>query len=247
MALFNQIALDTAAEASAFLGINMPVAVTCGKPSGNSSQLVDCASGFHARYAPYYIRRVRIAASDPLFALVRDSGVPVHKDNQFASWADEDVPTWVVEFPVKAPEDAVFRNSETAIQMLERYLLVMKTWCGKRGHNQSVTIYVKDHEWDEVGQWVFKNFDEITGISFLPYDGGSYKLAPYEEIDEATYDQWMSWFPKVDFELLSAYEKEDRGEGAVELACSGGSCAIDYDAISMEMGRVDSQDIPEAK
>ena len=238
MSYFNKVAVETAAEAAAYFGINMPAAVTCGKPSGNSSQVVDCASGFHARFAPYYIRRVRVAATDPLFKLVRDSGVPVHKDNQFADWADEDCPTWVVEFPVKAPEEAIFRGDETAIEMLERYLMVMKTWCGNRGHNQSVTIYVKDHEWDEVGRWVYDHFDEITGISFLPYDGGKYNLAPYEEIDEATYEEWMSWFPDVDFSLLTQYEQEDRGEGSQELACVSGSCEIDYDILSMEKGRI---------
>lgn len=239
MSYFNQIARETAAEATAYLGINYPAAITCGKPSGNSSQLVDCASGFHARYAPYYIRRVRIAQSDPLFRLIKEQGVPLHKDNQFADWADADCPTWVAEFPVKAPEGALFRDSETAVQMLERYMLVMKTWCGERGHNQSVTIYVKDHEWDEVGEWLFNRFDEVTGISFLPYDGGQYKLAPYQEIDEATYNRWLETFPSaIDFSRLTEYEREDRGEGATELACSGGSCTIDYEKIAMEMGKV---------
>jgi ribonucleoside-diphosphate reductase alpha chain len=239
MAYFNQVAVETAAEASAYMGINFPAAITCGKPSGNSSQLVDCASGFHARYSRYYIRRVRIARTDPLFRLIREQGVPVHKDNQFADWADDQCPTWVAEFPVKAPAEAVFRDAETAVQMLERYLLVMRTWCSNRGHNQSVTVYVKDHEWDEVGQWVFEHFDEITGISFLPYDGGKYKLAPYEEIDETTYKAWLGWFPTVDFTVLSQYEREDRGEGAQEYACVGGVCTIDYDALAMEAGRVE--------
>lgn len=233
MAFFNRVAIETAALATAYLGINMPVAITCGKPSGNSSQLVDCASGFHPRFASYYIRRVRIAHSDPLFRLIRDAGVPVHKDNQFADWKDEDCPTWVAEFPVKAPEGAVLRNMETALQQCNRYLQVIKTWCGDRGHNQSATIYVRDAEWQEVGQWVFDNFDDITGLSFLPYDGGSYTLAPYEEITEETYNEWMSWYPNVDFTLLTHYEQEDRGEGAQELACMGGSCEIDWDKMAM--------------
>jgi ribonucleotide reductase alpha subunit len=223
---FNQVARETAAEATAYLGINYPAAITCGKPSGNSSQLVDCASGFHPRFASYYIRRVRIGRTDPLFRLIRDSGVPVHKDTQFAHMSDEECPTWVAEFPVKAPEGAMLRDSETAIEMLERYLHIMRTWCGERGHNQSITVYVREHEWDEVGKWVWKNFDEITGISFLPYDGGKYLLAPYEEIDEATYNEWMTWFPELDFSALSLYEKNDEGNGSVELACVGGSCEI---------------------
>lgn len=239
MSYLNRVARETAAEATAYLGVNYPAAITCGKPSGNSSQLVDCASGFHARFAPFYIRRVRIAQSDPLFRLIKEVGVPLHKDNQFADWKDEDCPTWVAEFPVKAPAGAVFRDAETAIQMLERYRMIMQTWCGERGHNQSVTVYVKDNEWDEVGAWVFEHFDEVTGVSFLPFDGGKYRLAPYEEIDEATYNRWMETFPTtVDFSRLTEYEREDRGEGATELACSGGSCTIDYEKIAMEMGLV---------
>lgn len=243
MLYFNQVALDTAAEASAYLGTNLPAAVTCGKPSGNSSQLVDCSSGFHARFAPYYIRRVRIAGTDPLFKLVRDAGLTVSKDNQFTEFADEDCPTWVVDFPVKAPKNAVFRDDETAVEMLERYLLVMRTWCGKRGHNQSTTIYVKPEEWDEVRDFVFEHFDEITGISFLPFDGGKYKLSPYEEITEEQYDELVLAMPDIDFADLTRYEHEDRGEGAVELACSGGSCEIDYDKMAMQAARVDGGEV----
>lgn len=239
MAYFNRVAIETAAEASAYLGINMPVAITCGKPSGNSSQLVDCSSGFHARYAPYYIRRVRVGATDPLFKLIRDSGVPVHKENQFAHMSDAECPTWVAEFPVKAPENAMFRDAETAIEMLERYLHVMQTWCGERGHNQSITVYVKEHEWDAVGRWVFEHFDEITGISFLPYDGGKYRLAPYKEITEAEYEAFVKDFPTIDFSLLTFYEQEDRGQGSREYACVGGACSIDYEAEALEAGRIE--------
>lgn len=240
MSYFNRVAIETAAEASAYLGINMPVAITCGKPSGNSSQLVDCASGFHGRYAPYYIRRVRIAATDPLFKLIRDSGVPVHKDNQFTDVPDEECPTWVAEFPVKSPEGAVFRDAETAVESLDRYKQVVNTWLGERGHNQSVTIYVKEDEWERVGEWVYNNFEDITGISFLPYDSGKYKLAPYEEISREQYEDFVSDFPDIDFSLLEMYEKEDRGQGATELACVGGACEIDFSADSLEAGKVDA-------
>lgn len=226
MALFNRVARETAAVATAWLGINYPAAITCGKPSGNSSQLVDCASGFHPRFAPYYIRRVRTDAKDPLTRLLRDSGVPMHKENGMDNLSDEECPVWVVEYPVKAPEGAMLRDSETAIQMLERYLHVMRTWCGERGHNQSITVYVRDHEWDEVGDFVFNHLDEITGVSFLPYSGGKYKLAPYEEIDEATYRTMLAQFPVVAYDALPLYEKEDLGNGAQELACMGGSCEI---------------------
>lgn len=226
MIYFNRVARETAAEASAWLGINMPAAITCGKPSGNTSQLADCASGFHPRYAPYYIRRVRIDGKDPLTALLRDSGVPMFKENGMGDLPDEEVPVWVVQFPVKAPEGAMIRDSETAIEMCERYLHIMRTWCGERGHNQSATIYVRDNEWDEVGRWVFEHFDEVTGLSFLPYDGGMYKLAPYQEITQAEYEAALAEMPHVDFSLLTHYEREDRGQGSTELACSSGSCEL---------------------
>ena len=226
MSFFNKVARETAKQAAAHLGINEPAAITCGKPSGNSSQLVDCASGFHPRYAPYYVRRVRIANSDPLFRLAREAGVPAYKDNSFAEWDDDKCPTWVMEFPVAAPKGCMTRNDETAIQQLNRYLHVMRTWCSEKGHNQSATIYVRDHEWDEVGEWVYTHFDEITGLSFLPYDGGVYKLAPYEEITEAQYHALMENFPSLDYAKLALYEREDMGDGATEYACVGGACTL---------------------
>jgi len=226
MLYFNRVALETAGEAAAWLGIAVPAAITCGKPSGNSSQAVDCSSGFHPRYAPHYIRRVRISSKDPLFHLVRDSGAPVHKETKWRDAPDEECPTWVVEFPVKAPEGAMTRNDETALQQLERYLQVMKTWCSKRGHNQSATIYVREQEWREVGQWVFDHFDEITGLSFLPHSDFKYALAPYEEITEDEYKKMMEYFPNIDYSALSLYEALDSGEGAQTLACVGGACEI---------------------
>jgi ribonucleoside-triphosphate reductase len=228
MSYLNQTARETAAQAAGWLNIPMPAAITCGKPSGNSSQLVDCASGFHPRYSPYYIRRVRIANTDPLFRLAREAGVPAHKDNSFADWDDDKCPTWVVEFPVAAPKGAMTRNDETALQQLNRYLHIMRTWCSEKGHNQSATIYVRDHEWDEVGEWVYTHFDEITGLSFLPYDGGVYKLAPYEEITEEKYHALMENFPSLDYSMLALYESEDMGDGAKEYACVGGACEIDF-------------------
>lgn len=226
MLYFNEVARETAAEAAAWFNIPMPAAITCGKPSGNSSQSVDCASGFHPRYAPHYIRRVRISAKDPLFHLVRDSGAPVHKETKWRDAPDEECPTWVVDFPVKAPEGAMTRNDETALQQLERYNQVMKTWCSKRGHNQSATIYVREHEWEEVGQWVFDHFDEITGLSFLPHSDFKYALAPYEEIGKEEYDEMLYNFPNIDYSALSFYEANDSGEGAQTLACVGGACEI---------------------
>lgn len=226
MSHFNRVAVETARAASALMGINMPVAITCGKPSGNSSQFLDCASGFHARHSPYYLRRVRVDAMDPLCQLLRDSGFTLYKENGQEERPDHEVTTWVVEFPVRAPEGALTRNSETAIEMCERYLQVMRTWCGDYGHNQSATVYVRDEEWDALGQWVFDHFDEITGLSFLPYDGGLYRLAPYQEIDEGTYKDRVTTQPVIDFSLLSLYEREDRGSGSAELACVSGQCEI---------------------
>ena len=223
---FNQVAVDTAAQAAAYLDIPMPAAITCGKPSGNTSQVVDCASGFHTRHSPYYIRRVRIAHSDPLFRLARDSGAPVFKDVKYQNTPDNECPTWVVEFPVKSPEKAMTRNDESALEQLARYRHVMNTWCSSRGHNQSATIYVREEEWDVVGEWVYRNFNELTGLSFLPYEGGNYDLAPYEEITADEYYQRLREFPNIDYSLLTMYEKEDQGTGAQTLACMGGSCEI---------------------
>lgn len=233
MLYFNEVARLTAAEAAAYLQINMPVAITCGKPSGNSSQFVDCASGFHPRYAAYYLRRVRIDGKDPLTALMRDAGMQMFKENGQEHIPDAEVPVWVVQFPVKAPEGAMLRNSETAIEMCERYLRVMNSWCSERGHNQSATIYVHEHEWEDLGKWVFAHFDEITGLSFLPFDSGKYRLAPYEEITSKQYEVAQAAMPHIDFSLLTAYEREDRGLGSVELACQGGSCEIDFNRNSI--------------
>jgi len=222
----NDLAIKTSMEAADCLGINHPVAVTCGKPSGNTSQLVDCASGFHPRYGQFYNRHVRIAAHDPLCQMIRDQGVPMFKENGEEHLEDSEVTTWVARFPVKAPEGAMLRDSETALEMCERYLQIMRTWCSDKGHNQSVTIYVRDEEWQEVGQWVYDHFDEITGLSFLPFFGGKYRLAPYEEITEEEYHTAMIDMPEIDFSKLTQYEQEDRGEGARELACVGGVCEL---------------------
>ncbi len=223
---FNRVALETATLAANHLGINVPAMITCGKPSGNSSQAVDCASGFHTRWDRYYVRRVRINSRDPLFQLVKDAGAPVFKDVSYKNLPDEECPRWVVEFPVKAPEGCMTRNDETALEQLNRYLVIMRTWLSNKGHNQSATVYVRDHEWDEVGDWLYDNFNEVTGLSFLPYDGGKYELAPYETIDEVEYNRRLSEFPEIDYSLLSQYEVEDMGTGSQELACMGGSCEL---------------------
>lgn len=226
MLYLNGIARSTAIVASHRLGTSRPAAVTCGKPSGNSSVFVDCASGFHTRYSKFYFRHVRISAKDPLYHLIRDQGVPVFKENGQEHLPDDKVDVWVARFPVKSPDGAKLREHEKALEQLERYLQIMRTWCGDKGHNQSATVYVRDEEWQEVGKWLWEHFDEVTGLSFLPYDGGAYRLAPYVEITEEEYLAAQKVMPDVDFTLLTHYETRDEGEGAAEPACMGGACDI---------------------
>ena len=222
----NVRAVITSKKAAKILGINEPAAVTCWKPSGNTSQMLDCASGFHPRYSKYYFRHIRISADDPLSELLKTQGVPMFKEVGQQDLPEEQVKTWVARFPVKSPDDCMTRDDETSFDQMERYLTIMNTWCRYRGHNQSATIYVKNADWDKVGQWVWDNFDEIIGLSFLPYDGGNYELAPYEEITEEQYTQELDGFPKIDYSKLVDFEDYDMGEGSFEIACTGGSCEL---------------------
>lgn len=226
MTYLNAVARSTAIVASEYLGNNHPAAITCGKPSGNSSQFVDCASGFHTRYAKFYLRHVRISAKDPLFALIRDQGVPVFKENGQEHLPDDEVDVWVAQFPVRAPDGAMLREHERALDQCNRYLKVMDSWCSKKGHNQSATIYVREEEWTEVGEWLWEHFDEVTGLSFLPYSAEKYRLLPYEEVSEERYLEAQAKMPTVDFTLLSIYETLDDGRGSMEPACSGGACEL---------------------
>jgi ribonucleoside-triphosphate reductase len=207
-------------KASTLLGVNMPVATTCVKPSGTVSQLVDSASGCHPRYSQYYIRRYRIASSDPLFQMLKDQGVPCSPEN---GQDENNATTWVLEFPVKAPEGCLTRKDISAMEQLSHYKNLQLNWCE---HNASMTVYVKDEEWFEVGNWVYKNWDIINGVSFLPYDGGQYTLAPYEEIDHYTYESLIKKFPDINYSKLSQYELEDNTEGKSEFACVGDKCDI---------------------
>ena len=218
--VMKQVAIDTAKEWSKALGINMPAAITCVKPSGTVSQLVDSSSGLHPRYAPYYIRRVRVTYTDPLAKFLMAKGVPCEPEVG-QTW--NDVNTVVFEFPVKSPKGSICRKDLTALEQLEYWKMLKIYWCE---HNPSVTIYVKDHEWLEVGAWVYKNWDIIGGLSFLPYDGGNYQLAPYEEITKEKYEELIKNFPKLDFSELSKYETKDETEGSRELACTAGVCEL---------------------
>jgi ribonucleoside-diphosphate reductase alpha chain len=138
-------------------------------------------------------------------------------------WDDSRVDTWVLSFPEKAPEGAITKDDVTAIEQLEWYKKVRVNWCE---HNQSITVYVRDNEWLEVGNWVYNNFDIISGVSFLPFDGGSYQQAPYEACTQSDYEKMIKVFPKIDYSKLSEYEKEDNTTGAQNLACASGSCEI---------------------
>jgi ribonucleoside-triphosphate reductase len=212
----------TAKHAAKKLGINPPVAYTLVKPSGTVSQLVDCAPGVHPRWSKYYIRRYRIATTDPVYHAMLAQGVKFKPE---VGQSVDNMTTAVFEYPVESPDGAVTRENWTAIDQLEWYLKVQKNWST---HNVSNTVYVKPDEWLMVGEWVYKNWDGIVGISFFPHDGGRYELAPYESIDEETYKKMVAEFPAVDFGKLGDYEKEtgDTTSVAQEFACSAGKCDV---------------------
>jgi ribonucleoside-triphosphate reductase len=205
-------------ELATKLGINQSVAITCVKPSGTVSQLVDAASGIHARHNPYYIRTVRGDKKDPLTNFMIDKGFPVEDDAMNPSQ------TVVFSFPVKVDKGAVFRTDMSAIEQLEMWLIYQKHWCE---HKPSVTISVKEHEWMDVGAWTYKNFDYMSGVSFLPFSDHTYKQAPYQDTDEAGYKELLKIMPKdVNWADLSEYEASDMTIGSQELACAAGNCEI---------------------
>ena len=213
-----KVAIATNAEWADKIGINQSVSITCVKPSGTVSQLVDSASGIHARHNPYYIRTVRADKKDPLAMYMKDAGFPCEDDVMKPDH------TYVFSFPMKAPEGAVMRQDMTAIEQLELWLVYQKHWCE---HKPSVTISVKEDEWFEVGAWVYKHFDWMSGVSFLPYSEHVYKQAPYQDCDSDMYQKELEKMPKnIDWTKLSAYETTDMTEGAQELACVAGGCEI---------------------
>ena len=205
-------------EFSEKLGIPQSVAITCVKPSGTVSQLVDAASGIHARHNPFYVRTVRGDKKDPLTKMMTDMGFPVEDDVM------NPTNTAVFSFPMKVHEGAVFRTDMTAIQQLELWLTYQKHWCE---HKPSVTISVKEDEWMEVGAWVYKNFDWMSGVSFLPFSEHSYQQAPYQDTNKEGYEFLKEQMPKnVDWSKLSEYEMSDMTIGSQELACVAGACEI---------------------
>jgi ribonucleoside-diphosphate reductase alpha chain len=200
------------------LGINQSTAVTCVKPSGTVSQLVDSASGIHARHSPYYIRRVRGDKKDPITTFMSLANIPVEDDVM------KPEATAVFSFPIKAPEGSITRNDLSAIEQLELWLKIQRHWCE---HKPSITVTVKEHEWVEVGAWVWKHFDEVSGISFLPHSDHSYRQAPYEECDKETYEKLLSSMPTaIDWRELGKFEQGDRTTGSQDLACSAGVCEV---------------------
>ena len=212
------IAVATNAEWAERLGIPVSAAITCVKPSGTVSQLVDSASGIHTRHSPYYIRTVRGDNKDPLTQFMKDQGIP----NEPCVMKPET--TTVFSFPVKSPEGAVVRDDVSAMEQLKTWLIYQRHWCE---HKPSVTVSVKDDEWMEVGAFVYKHFDEMSGVSFLPYDGGTYQQAPYQECGKSDYEKLKSIMPEsIDWSGLSEYEQEDNTSGMQTMACSGDSCEI---------------------
>ena len=213
-----QIAITTNAKWAERLGIPVAAAINCVKPSGTVSQLVNSSSGIHARHSPYYIRTVRGDNKDPLTQFMKDQGIPnapeVFKPDQ----------TTVFSFPMKAPDGAVCTADMSAIEQLEMWLAYQRHWCE---HKPSVTINVKNDEWFEVGAFVYKHFDEMSGVSFLPYNDHTYQQAPYQECGKSDYKTLLSCMPKsIDWSKLSEYESEDNTAGSQTLACSGDACEI---------------------
>lgn len=214
-----KVAVETNKEWSNKLGVNRSAAITCVKPSGTVSQLVDSASGIHARHSEYYIRTVRADNKDPLCKMMKQNGFPNEPD------VTKPNHTTVFSFPTQSPKDAICRTDMTAIEQLELWSTYQEHWCE---HKPSITVTVKENEWPEVGSWVWNNFDDISGISFLPFSDHTYRQAPYQDCTKSEYDEMLKLIPEnVDWSKLSEYEQQDFTAGSQELACSAdGGCEI---------------------
>jgi ribonucleoside-diphosphate reductase alpha chain len=213
-----EYAVEINIEEAGKIGIPASAAVTCVKPSGTVSQLVGVSSGMHPWHSKYYVRTVRGDKKDPISTFLKDSGIPAEDD------VTKPNDTYVFSFPVKSPSHAITRDKITAIQQLEVWLVYQRSWCE---HKPSITVSVKEDEWMEVGAWVYKHFDEVSGISFLPYSEHTYVQAPYQEIDELEYNDLLSKMPEsINWTALSLYELEDTTTGTQALACVSGECEI---------------------
>lgn len=219
LAEIRETVVQTNVEWAARLGINPSTATTCVKPSGTVSQLVNSASGLHPRHSDYYLRTVRADNKDPLTGFLKDMGVYWEEDVMAPST------TSVFYFPIKSPDGSVTRSHLGAIESLNLWENLQDNWCE---HKPSATIYVKEHEWMEVGSWVYNKFDKLSGVSFLPYDGGTYRQAPYQELSKEEWEEWCIAHPTpaIDWDDLRFYEKEDTTTGSQELACTGGVCEV---------------------
>jgi ribonucleoside-diphosphate reductase alpha chain len=212
-----EVAIDTNREWAKKLGINPSTAITAIKPSGTVSQLVDSSSGIHARHSRYYIRTVRNDVKDPLSLAMVAMGVPHEVDAMNPQ-------SLVFSFPIKAPESAVTRSDMTALEQLNLWLIYQQNWCE---HKPSVTVSVGEDEWTDVQAWVYKHYDEVSGISFLPRSDHTYRQAPYQECTEEEYSKFLEKMPKeFDWSILKEFESRDMTIGSQELACTGGSCEI---------------------
>lgn len=215
---FKNTVIDTNKQLASNLGINQSTATTCIKPSGTVSQLTDAASGIHPRHSPYYMRTVRGDKNDPLTRFLMNQGVP-YEDCVVAPKN-----TTVFTFPQKSPSNSICRTEISAIEHLELYLAFQDTYCE---HKPSITISVKEHEWLDVGAWVYKHMNELIGVSFLPYSDHSYRQAPYQDCSEGEYNEAMRKFPQeINWNRLIDYEKEDNTVASQELACVSGVCEI---------------------
>ena len=208
--------ITTNLEWSKKLSIPQSAAITTVKPSGTVSQLVDTASGIHPRHSDYYIRTVRADIKDPLAVFLRNKGVASEIDVMNEN-------NLVFSFPQKAPEGSIFRKQWTAIEQLEHYLKFKQQWCE---HNPSITVYVREDEWLQVGAWVYKNFDEVGGISFLPFNDHIYQQAPYQDCTKEEYEKALAEFPEIDWEEFNQFEEDDATINMHELACVNGACEL---------------------
>ena len=202
-------------------GINTATCITTIKPHGNSSQLAHVGSGMHPWYAPYYIRRIRLNRTNPIALLLRDAGVPWNPEIGYSATT---ATTWVFDFPVAAPRGAIMKDDVSAIELLEEWKKLKMNYVE---HNPSVTIYVSDDEWLEVEHFIYKNWDIVGGLTFLPRSNHVYQLAPYEEITKEEYERLTAAMPDIDFAKIIYYEQDDRTTGAKELACASGVCSVD--------------------
>jgi ribonucleoside-diphosphate reductase alpha chain len=202
------------------LGISQSVSVTCVKPSGNSSHLVNSSSGIHARWAPYYVRNVRVSAHSPLYKVLSDAGVPMDPEN---GQTRKDAETWVIHFPMKSPANAITRNDRSAIEQCNYWLQNKENYTE---HNPSVTITYRADEVIDIIRWIWEHQDKIGGMAFLPAFDAHYEQMPYIEIERDEYERLAEAFPPIDFSKIYRYEEQDLTTAAQEVACSAGNCDL---------------------